>query len=61
MFHMRVTSVLVLFILVREPPGKCPLGGPKSRRKNKIGSQEDCDIGKLRKIALKTCRFPQNL
>jgi hypothetical protein len=53
--------VLTLFILVKEPTGKCPLGGPKSKRKYKIVSQEDCDVGKLREIAPKTCKFPQNL
>ena len=38
-----------------------PLEGPKSKRKNKIVSQEDCDVGKLREIALKICKLPQNL
>jgi hypothetical protein len=53
--------VLALFTFVKEPPGKSPLGGPKSKRKNKIGSQEDCYVGELKEIALKTCKFPQNL
>jgi hypothetical protein len=60
-FFILFTVVLALFTFVKEPPGKSPLGGPKSKWKNKIGSQENCDVGELKEITLKTCKFPQNL
>jgi hypothetical protein len=40
-FISRSLLVLSLLILVKEPPGKCPLGKANSRRKNKIWFWED--------------------